>query len=339
MKKLIFDLCSLSGVSGSEGEVSRYCADYLRRYTDDVSVDYNNNVIAIFGGKNSGKTFLLDAHIDRIGLIVTDITDDGFLKVAKVGGVDLRACLDSEVVVHGREKLGGVICCMPPHLSDGNEDKAPKIDGLTIDLGLPAERVKELVSLGDLVSFVKEPAELLGDRVTATALDNRASVAALLKTAELISESEPQSRVIILLSCQEETFATGAKTVPFGFDIDECISVDVSFAAQPEISGQYSRIKLGKGPMLGISPVLDRKMFDKCRSLCEENGIEYQIEVIGGRTGTNADSIAVLKSGIRTMLVSIPEKYMHTQAETVSIGDIEATARLLAEYVKNGGAV
>ena len=337
MKDLIFDLCTLSGVSGSEYSVSGYCADYLKRYTDDVSVDYNNNVIAVLGNINADRTILLDAHLDRIGLIVTQITDDGFLKVAKIGGVDLRTCLDSAVIVHGKEDVKGVICCMPPHLSDGNEDKAPKPESLTIDLGLPAEKVKEFVSLGDTVSFYKQPKELINNRVTATALDNRAGVASLLKVAELLDGKDVSYKVIILLSCQEETYQTGAKTAPFGFDIDECVAVDVSFAAQPEISGMYSNIKLGKGPMLCISPIIDKPMYNRFKELCEQNDINYQVEVCAGRTGTNADCIAIIKSGVRTMLVSVPEKNMHTQAEIVSLDDVLDTAKVISEYIISGG--
>ena len=338
MKKLLFELCALSGASGSENDASAFCADYLKRFTDDVKNDFNNNVIAVLGDRNAEKTVLLDAHIDQIGFMVTEITDGGFLKVAKVGGVDLRTAPDAVVTVRGREDLRGVICCIPPHLSDGKEDKAVEAEKVSIDLGLPAEKVRELVRIGDSVSFYAEPKELMNNRVSAVALDDRAGVAALLKVAEMLSVSEPNVRVIILLSCQEENGATGAKTVPFDYEIDECISVDVSFAAQPELSGQYARIELGKGPMLGVSPVLDKDMYNSMKEICVAEKIPYQIEVMGGRTGTNADSIAITKSGVRSALVSIPQRNMHTQAEIVSVEDVENTARLICSYIL-GGAV
>ena len=336
MKKLLFDLCALGGVSGSEYSVAEFCAEYLKKYSDNVNIDFNNNVTAVLGDPDADKTVLLDAHIDRIGFVITEIDDRGFLKIDKCGGVDVRTAPDAPVIVHGKKDLNGIICCMPPHLSDGNEDKAVSADKLWVDLGLPADIVKENVSLGDCVSFYAEPKELLGNRITASALDNRASVAALLKTAEIISKSKVDVKVIILLSCQEETYATGAKTAPFDYDIDECISVDVSFASQPGIDDQYSNIFLGKGPMLCISPILNRGMFDKLKKVCEENDISYQLEVCASNTGTNSDHIAVSKSGVKTCLVSIPEKNMHSQAEIVDISDVEATAELLALYIKGG---
>ncbi len=335
-RELLFRLCRLCGVSGNENSVAKFCAEYLAKYSD-VKIDSNNNVIATLGNKNARKTLLLDAHIDQIGFIVTEITDDGFIKVDKCGGVDLRTALDAPVIVHGKEDISGVICCMPPHLSDGKEEKAPEIDKIIIDLGLPQERVKELVSIGDTISFYAEPKELLQNRVTAAALDNRAGVAALLKICEYISDKELNYKVIILLSCQEETFATGAKTKAFSVYPDECISVDVSFAAQPGVSGQYTNIALGKGPMLCISPNLNKPMFNKLKEICEKSDINFQIEVCNGRTGTNADHIAVTKSGVKTAVVSIPERNMHTQAEIVDISDILDTARLIFDYIICGG--
>ena len=339
MKELLFNLCKISGVSGDEGEVARYCADYLKKYTDNVYVDYNNNLTAILGNPDCEKTVMLDAHLDRIGFIVTDVDRTGFLRVEKVGGVDLRTVLDAPVIIHGRQEVFGVVCCMPPHLSDGNEDKAVDIDRVVIQ---PEEifnadgksLIPELISLGDYISFYSEPVSLLGDRVSCAALDNRAGVAALLRTADYISDSKQNVKLVISLTCQEETYAAGAKTSAFSVLPDECICVDVSFAAQPGISDQYSNIKLGKGPMLCVSPNLSREMLRELKSVCNDCGMEFQLEVLGCRTGTNADHIAVSGRGVKTAVVSIPEKNMHTQGEIVSLGDIENTAKLISEYLR-----
>lgn len=350
LKATLFDLCGCSGISGDERSVAKYCADFLSEYAEiSVEIDDFNNVIAVFGSENAEKTFLLDAHIDQIGFIVTDIDENGFLSVDKVGGVDLRTALDAPVVVHGTKDLKGIICCMPPHLSDGNEDKAVTIDKVYIDLGLPVDEVKNSVSVGDSVTFFASPKELLNNRVTAAALDNRAGVCTLLRVAQLISTNKHiysdnpnvykfnPYKVVMVLSCQEETFATGAKTVPFNYDVDECICVDVSFASQPGVDDQYSNIKLGKGAMLCISPNLNREMYNRLKELADNLGYEYQTEVCSGKTGTNADSIVVSKSGVKTAVVSIPEKNMHTQAEIISLDDIEETAKLINVYIINGG--
>ncbi len=337
MKNLIFDLCKRGGISGDENSVASYCENFLKQYTDNVRIDFNNNVIAVMGNENADYTFLLDAHCDRIGFIVSEFNENGFIRVETVGGIDLRTLLDSAVTVYGKKVLNGVVCCMPSHLSDGNEDKAVSSDKIWIDLGLPYSEVKENVSIGDSVTFNTEPKELLNSRISSSALDNRSGVASLLSVAERLSESDINSKVVILLSCQEETYAAGAKTVPFNYDIDECISVDVSFASQHGVESPYSEIKLGKGPMLCISPNLNRDMYNKLKETAVNNNIPYQIEVCSGTTGTNADHITLSKLGVKTALVSIPEKNMHSQAEIIDLNDVDYLAKLICTYILDGG--
>lgn len=336
MEDLIFELCALGGVSGDEADIAAFCAEKLRKF-GKTEIDFNNNVISTFGNNNADKTILLDAHLDQIGFIVTDIDEKGFLKVDKSGGIDYRSLPGSPVKVFGRQKLDGIICCMPPHLSDGNEDKAIEADKLYIDLGLPADIVRDKVAAGDTVAFNSKTKLLLNNRICSAALDNRAGVAALLRVCELISAKELSYRVAVLLSCQEETYGVGAKTKAFEYDPDECICVDVSFANQPGITDSYSGIELGKGPMLCYSPTLSREMTDKLKTAAKANNIPVQTEVCGGRTGTNADHISISKGGVKSAVVSVPLRNMHTQVETVDINDIEYTARLVAAYIISGG--
>ena len=141
-----------------------------------------------------------------------------------------------------------------------------------------------------------------------------------------------------MLSSQEETFGTGAKTASFTVDADEAVVVDVSFASQPDVSGVYSKIKLSKGPMICVSPILSKKMTERLIDMANSRSIPYQLEPISGVTGTNADHISVAKSGVKTAVISIPQKNMHTPVEIINIDDVENTATLIAEYIKCGGA-
>ena len=337
MKQLLFDLCRIGGVSGSEEPVAEFCAERLSAFAD-TAIDKNGNVIATLGNKNADKTILLDAHLDRIGFIVTSINDKGFVKAAACGGIDARVLSDAVLVSSGENPIKGVVCCMPPHLSDGGEDKAVPIDKLWIDFGLPYEKVAEKIKIGDALTFYSEPRELLNNRITSPALDDRCGIAALIKCAELISKKELSYKVVILLSVQEETYGTGAKTGAYQINADEAIAVDVSFAAQPDVSGQYAGIELAKGPMICISPVLSKKMSEKLISVAREKNIPFQYEPISGTTGTNADHISVTRSGVSSAVVSIPQRYMHTPVEVIDISDVENTAALLAEYIISGGA-
>lgn len=338
IKSVIFELCNSCGVSGCEEPAIDIAKKYLQEFAE-VSTDTNGNLFAVLGNKNASKTILLDAHIDRIGFIVTDIESNGFVKVDKCGGIDIRTLQDSELVLQSNSNVTGVVCCMPPHLTDGKEDKATSIGKTWVDFGMPADEVKKLVKFGDVLTFKTNPKRLLGNKITSPALDDRCGVASLIRCAEILNDKEDLAyKVIILFSSQEETYGTGAKTGAYKIDADEAIAVDVSFASQPDISGQYAKIELAKGPMICISPILNRKMTDKLISVAENNEIPYQLEMTSGTTGTNADYISVTKYGVKTSLISIPQRYMHTPVEVISIDDVENTAKLIAEYIISGGA-
>lgn len=338
IKELIFELCSVFGVSGSEEPAIAVAKKYLDNIAE-TTTDNNGNLYAVFGNKNAEKTILLDAHIDRIGFMVTDIDENGFVKVDKCGGIDVRTLQDSELVLQNDSSISGVVCCLPPHLSDGKEDKAAPISKTWVDFGMPYGEVAKHIKIGDLLTYKTSPKTLLGNRISSSALDDRCGVAALIRCAELLSDaSDLKYKIVILLSSQEETYGTGAKTGAYKIDADEAIAVDVSFASQPDITGMYSKIELTKGPMICLSPILNKPMSDKLTEIAKKLNIPYQLEPISGITGTNADHISVSKSGVKTAVVSIPQKYMHTPAEVIDTDDVENTARLIAEYIKNGGA-
>lgn len=338
IKELIFELCSVFGVSGSEEPAIAVAKKYLDNIAE-TTTDNNGNLYAVLGNKNAEKTILLDAHIDRIGFMVTDIDENGFVKVDKCGGIDVRTLQDSELVLQNDSSISGIVCCLPPHLSDGKEDKAAPISKTWVDFGMPYDEVAKHIKIGDLLTYKTSPKTLLGNRISSSALDDRCGVAALIRCAELLSDaSDLKYKIVILLSSQEETYGTGAKTGAYKIDADEAIAVDVSFASQPDITGMYSKIELTKGPMICISPILNKPMSDKLTEIAKKLNIPYQLEPISGITGTNADHISVSKSGVKTAVVSIPQKYMHTPAEVIDTDDVENTARLIAEYIKNGGA-
>lgn len=340
LKEILFELCKAEGVSGCEEPAIEVAKKYFQQYCS-VNIDCNGNLFAVMGNENAEKTILIDAHIDRIGLVVTGVDEKGFVKVDKCGGIDLRTLQDSELVLQKNPSLTGVVCCMPPHLSDGKEDKANPIDKTYVDFGLPYEEIEKHISLGDALTFKSKPVMLLNNRVASACLDDRCGVATLIKVAENLYNIKKEAlayKVVFLLSVQEETFGTGAKTASYTVNADEAVAVDVSFASQPDVSGQYSKIELGKGPMICISPILNREMSNAFISIAKEKNIPYQLEPISGATGTNADSISVAKGGVKTAVISIPQRNMHTPNEIISLDDLENTASLITEYIVTGGA-
>ena len=182
------------------------------------------------------------------------------------------------------------------------------------------------------------PAELSGGRVTGKAFDDRACVACLISLAEKLAGKALPMNIVFLFSDQEELGMRGARTAAYGISADEAIALDVSFGDGPSIS-QYECGNLGGGPMIGVSPVLDSRISGRLLQIAAESGIKNQTEVMGGRTGTNADVISVTKSGIPTGLVSIPIRNMHTPVEVADIADIAASRDLLEQYILKGGAL
>jgi endoglucanase len=331
----MFRLCKAPGISGGERLAAKVVAAELSDIAK-VKIDRMGSLTAEFGNPKAKEHVLLDAHLDQIGLVVTGIDENGFLKVGRCGGMDARVLPGSAVTVYGKETLCGVVCCTPPHLQEGGEDQVPPVDKMSVDIGLPHDEVEKVVFPGDRILFHTQPKRLLGTRVSAAGLDDRAGVAAFIRCAQILSGEKLSCRVTILCSVQEEVGGAGAKTGAFSAEPTQAIATDVSFASQPGVR-PVNIGKLGGGPMIGIAPVLNRKMTDRLIALAKEKKLPFTREVMGGDTGTNSDDIATSRGGVMTGLVSIPLRYMHTPAEVIDLKDVENTAQLIAAYLREVG--
>lgn len=328
-KELLFALCEADGVGGG-GSVLRVASEALSTL-GEVKTDPMGGLVCVIG--SGERRILLDAHIDEIGFIVTAI-DGAFLRVAACGGIDVRTLANQEVVVHGKEDLFGVFASLPPHLKKECE-KAAKLEDMMIDCGLSEERLKELVTPGDRVSFATRPTDLLNGRVTGKSLDDRAGCAVVIDAARHLA-GRSDVTLIVSLSSQEEIGCRGARTATFAVDPTEAIVVDVTFADGPDVPPR-SCGKLGGGPMIGVSPILNREMTDRLIALAKEQGMPFQLEPMGGHTGTNADVISITACGVPTAMVSVPQRNMHTACEVVDLEDVRRCADLIVAYVERGG--
>lgn len=325
--ELLKELTSAVGVSGAEENIVSLLKEILEPY-GNVSVDAMNNVYCTFG---EGYHFLLDAHLDEIGLVVTEITDDGFLKTAKCGGVDNRMLLGYEVSVWGREEIKGIISTLPPHLqNESDEKKVPDIKDISIDTGLSADELRKVVSLGDRITFKRNFTPLLNNRISASCLDDRSGIASILLCLDRLKKLP--CKITVMFSSQEELGTRGAIIGPYSKKVDEAISVDVSFAYSNGCDKSDCK-ELGKGAMIGFSPILDKNISRRLVEIAKSKNIMYQCEIMSGRTGTNADIISVSESGIKTGLISIPERYMHQPVEVIDIKDIESVSDLICAYI------
>ena len=333
LKNVIFDLSSADGVSGEESCAAQYALKYLKNYTDDCFIK-NGNVIGNFGNRKNGTPhILIDAHIDQVGLIVTNIYESGFIGFSNVGGIDRRLLPAQQVCIHGKKKLAGVVCSTPPHLS-GSDNKINKIEDFYIDTGMSFEAVSNIVEPGDRITFASMLKELLNDRITGPALDDRSGVASILYALELLRNQKYECSFSVTFSAQEELGERGAKIAAFDIDPDIALAVDVSFAYCLG-DREYECGKMGQGPMIGISPSLSREISDKLIEISKNENIPYQLEVMNGLTSTNADQFSVNRTGCKACTVSIPLKYMHTPSEIIQIDDVENTGRLIAAYIRS----
>lgn len=333
MKDIIKKLCDTDGVSGFEKNASKVALELIKPYVDHVYIDKFGSVIGHKKSKNEqAKTVMLDAHIDQIGFIVTDITDDGFLRFTNVGGVDPRMLLGIDVFVLGTKKIRGVVSCTPPHLST-NSTKAPTISQMAIDIGFTKEQALEIVKIGTPIIFAEPVYNLSSDTVTGKCLDDRAGIASIIYALEKLSKYELDINIVTCFSVNEEVHGTGSINATYELNPDFAIAIDVTHGKTPDAPSN-STFELGK-VCIGNGPNLHRKIGRDLIKTCKTYDIPYQIEVMEGHTGTNAWYIQVARGGVPVSLIMIPLKYMHTPIETVKISDIENTGKLIFKYLKN----
>lgn len=331
IKETLFTLSDLVSAGGVT-EASDCAYEIMSQYTKVRKLG-RQTVIGTLKGE-SDYTVMIDAHIDEVAFVVTDIDDNGFLTVAKCGGIDIRTLPARPVTVHGKQKLPAVFCSVPPHLA-GEKPQFEDIGKFKLDSML-GKNARDLISVGDMVSYDAKAQMLLGDRAVGKSFDDRAGCVVVLELAKRLSGKKLPFNVSFLLSDAEELGLRGAKTAAFDISPDEAIAVDVSFGNAPDVSPDDCG-KLSDGAMIGVSPIIDKQMSNTLIDIAKEKNIPYQIEVMGGSTGTNADVISVNKSGVKTAVVSIPLRNMHTDSEVIALSDINAVCDLIEQYILRKG--
>ncbi|GHV46767.1 aminopeptidase [Clostridia bacterium] len=345
--ELLAKLTAVKAVSGDEAEnVSHIAAEYLRESFREVMVDSSGNVTAReLRGQKTGEErrplLLLSAHLDEIGLVVTDIDEDGFLAAEKCGGADLRTFTARRVEVSGeknrfakrgeqreREVFPGIV-------SSVDFDRGSAV----IDVGMSRETAAKHFAPGDRAGVRGELLTFPNECVSVPALDNRAGVAAVILACRLLKETKTPGKelncdVAVLLTVQEEVGERGAAAA-FSLHPDVTLTVDVTFAVDYGVSPPEISVETGKGVAIGIAPTLDRGLFAKMKALAGKHNVPFQVEVMAGKTGTDSDMLSGIGKGAKAALLSIPERNMHTPAELLHIKDIEAAAELIKLAAKN----
>ncbi len=329
MLELIRELCTLSGISGRENAVREYIVSQIKDYAE-YSVDPLGNLIVFKKGRKPAKNkVMLDAHMDEVGLIITAITSDGYLKFVKVGGIDTRVMIGRTVKV-GDKAVNGVIGIKPVHLVEKDaEADIPKLDDLYIDIGAKSkEEAQQYVRLGDSAWFASDFVEFGDGFIKAKALDDRAGCAILI---EMI-KSDLEYDTWFSFSVQEEIGTRGAQTSAFTVAPDYAIVVETTTAA--DISGvkDEKRVCLcGSGGAVSFmdrSTLYDRKLFDKAFEVAQREGIACQPKtMVAG--GNDAGAIHKSRSGVKVLTVSIPCRYLHSPGCVIKYSDAQESLRLI----------
>ena len=334
MKETLKVLSDMRGVSGFEYMLNEKIAQMMAKFCEEVNIDQNGNVIALKKSKNPKAKIMLEAHCDEIGLMVKNIDEMGFITFVNIGGIDQRILPATEVTIHGKKDIWGVIGAKPPHLQTVEENKKSiKIKDMAIDTAMSREEVLKYVSVGDSISLCQSAGELLNRSFSGKSIDDRGGVAILLKVMENVFEKDLDCDIYFVAAVQEEVGLRGAKTAAHRINPDMAIAVDVCHGITPDNS--YNAFETGSGVVISLGPNIHPKMGEKLKELAEKNGIKYNIDVDGGDTGTDACAIQVAREGIPTGLLSMPLKYMHTSVETVDLDDLEAAASLMTAFIRD----
>ena len=339
LQEMIKTLAEASGPSGFENSACAKAAEILAPLVDEVKTDVMGNLI---GWRRSGKmgapVVMLDAHMDEVGLIVTGY-ERGFLRFHNLGGIDARILPALEVTILAPEgPLHGVIDVLPPHVvPPADREKPLAMDTLFIDAGYESEEeAKAHVPLGTAVAY-STPCFAMGEnKLAGKALDDRSCAAIVLAAMEQIRDKPLAVDVAVHLAVQEEVGGRGALTGTYGIHPDYGIAVDVAFGSSPDTPSHKS-MKMNGGAAVGVGPAVARKVSDKLIALGKEKNIPFQVEVMGGHSGTDADEIQTTREGVATGVVSLPLRSMHTPVEVLDLRDARACADLLAAWVESFG--
>lgn len=330
IKNLLKRLCEIPSVCGREGMGKAMLFDIAGPYFDNMYSDsFGNLVLAKKSSRQGAPKLQIDAHFDEVGMMVSEVCDGGFLGVRAIGGLDMRVLCASEVTVYGKEKIYGVITSIPPHIS-GGKGEVPKIQDVYIDTGLDKDTLKELVRAGDIVEFKDGVAELLNNCVVSKSLDDKACACAVIDMASRADKDKLKYDLYVTISAQEESGKNGARLIAYDIQPDIAIVTDVNFASGDDIDETES-IEIGKGASVDISALTDIKLTRAIMKMLDLKGIKYQKVCEPSRTGTNSDGVSVAGKGVRTVLMSVPLKSMHTPSEAVCLDDIKSLSDILLE--------
>jgi putative aminopeptidase FrvX len=336
-------LLTTTGPSGYETAPAAVWREAAGTFSDDVTVDVMGSSWARVRGTGDAPTLAVVGHIDEIGLIVTHIDDDGFLRFGGVGGWDPQILVGQRLELATRVGMvPGVIGKKPIHLlRDEERKKVAELKELHIDIGAAdGDEARRLVRVGDVAVITGEPVLLPNNRAVSRSMDNRLGCFVAYEAGRLVAETGAPGDVVAVAAVQEETTFGGSATTAYALRPDVAIVVDVTHATDaPGIDvNELGKHPLGSGPVIERGSSLNPHVFELLYETAEAEGIPYTIAASGRNTGTDADAMHLSRGGVPVGLVSVPLRYMHSPVEMVDLGDVDAAARLIAAAARRVSA-
>lgn len=330
-------------VSGFEQPVARIIRKRMAKFADSIVTDVHGNVIVGVNTKNPPKgtpRVMLAGHMDQIGFLVNYINDNGYIHLASVGGIDNTVLPGSRLTIHGKKgPITGVIGRKAIHLMKPDERNSGKIEltDMAVDIGAKDKaQALEYVAVGDPITYELGMTKLLNERIVSPALDNKVGAFVVMEALRLCSEAKLNCSLYAVATVQEEIGLRGARTSCFGIDPLVGIAVDVTHASDyaaidKRVAGDVS---IGKGPVIEMGANINPIVSDLFIDTAKKKKIDHQLAAAPGATGTDANAMQISRAGVAAGLISLPNRYMHTQVELCSLEDLEKAAQLIAETVK-----
>ncbi len=338
--ELLERLLTTPGPSGAEAATATVWREAAEAFAA-VGADVMGSSHARVEGTAGGPLLAIVGHIDEIGLVVTHVSDDGYLAFRPVGGYNPEVLRAQRVsVLSKRGPIPGVLgrsWVKPP--KPGEPPPRAELDDLHIDIGArDGAEARELVRVGDLAVITGDPVELPNRRLVSRALDDRLGVYVALEAARLVAEAGGAAGDVVAVAAVQEEVGDfgGARTSAFALEPDVAIVVDVTSATDvpggdPKLAGER---KLGGGPAIDRGSTINPRVFELLCEAAESEGIPFTIEISTGTTYTDADAVHLSRAGVPTGLISIPTRYLHSPTETVALDDVEAAARVIAAFAR-----
>ena len=337
LKAEIIRLCSVFSVSGFEHRATEkikkiYC-DF-----DEISTDAVGNLTLVKRcGRDGTPRVLIDAHLDEVGMIVSDVLEGGFVRITNIGGLDPSIMQASDVIIYAKEEIRGVIISIPPHLrTSDSKKKLTPINELMIDVGqgYTKEELCELIPIGTPVGFAPRYSELSNGYIAGKSLDDKACAAIALRAVLDTPKEHLAADVFVSLSAREETAADGGvRNVCFRTDPDYAMVIDVNLGEAPD-APERETVPMGKGISIAFSAATDRDLTRMTVKMCEDKEIPFVKCAEPSSTGTNATTVNLVRLGIPVVDVGLPLRNMHTYNEVIGLDDCKSLYLAVSEFIK-----